>query len=48
MKVYGYFDEKYEPPAPFVRVLLMSGRPRIKLNHKLPCSESGCLRTVLF
>lgn len=47
MKVHGYFDEKYEPAAPFVRALLMSGRPKIKHFVEFLMDTGAAVSTLL-
>ena len=35
MRIYGYFDERYDPPAPFIRTTLTSRTLKLESKHML-------------
>ena len=46
MRLYGYFDERYEPPAPFIRTTLTSRT--LKLEHAIELHiDTGAAASIL-
>ena len=46
MRIYGYFDERYEPPAPFIRTTLISRT--LKLEHAIELHvDTGAAASIL-
>jgi len=46
MRIDGYFDERYEPPAPFIRTTLISRT--LKLEHAIEFNvDTGAAATIL-
>lgn len=46
MRIYGYFDERYEPPAPFIRTTLTSRT--LKLEHAIELHvDTGAAASIL-
>jgi len=46
MRIYGYFDERYDPPAPFIRTTLTSRT--LKLEHAIELHiDTGAAASIL-
>jgi hypothetical protein len=46
MKIYGFLNKEYEPPAPFVKVLLISKNLNIRKFLDL-CIDTGASSTII-
>jgi len=46
MKIYGFLNKEYEPPAPFIKVLLISKNLNIRKFLDL-CIDTGSSSTII-
>lgn len=46
MKIYGFLNEEYEPPAPFIKVLLISKSLNIRKFLDV-CIDTGASSTII-